>query len=289
MKRHGVGAGDAAIRLLYLSLGFFSGVLAPRLFHSDSPRPAVGVAAPAHEPCSAPPGPAQGDDGELTNARNRIASLEGELQRLRAAGVGAQVFAGVEPTSDPDGSASTVDGSAGGAAQRRQKDGAPRSAVAWRISAIEKFVPLTDEQRRRLQERFSNDSGESLEEILGEENARFYRQQVDAAFKKAQEEEVDREVVWLSRQLALAPAQEREVQEIFRSIEAELDNDSEPPAASRRTPEERVKAMIAENKRRSELRAEKLKGVLSDDQYQVFIRSEAESSASDVEVFHGGE
>jgi hypothetical protein len=44
--------------------------------------------------------------------------------------------------------------------------------------------------------------------------------------------------------------------------------------------------MIAENKRRAALLREKLQALLPPDQYQAYLRSEAESAASDVEVFH---
>jgi hypothetical protein len=44
--------------------------------------------------------------------------------------------------------------------------------------------------------------------------------------------------------------------------------------------------MIAENKKRVRLRAEALKKVLSPEQYTAYAETEAQSAASDMEVFH---
>ena len=44
--------------------------------------------------------------------------------------------------------------------------------------------------------------------------------------------------------------------------------------------------MIAENQRRSELRTNELSNILSPEQRRAYAELEAESSASDVEVFH---
>ena len=45
------------------------------------------------------------------------------------------------------------------------------------------------------------------------------------------------------------------------------------------------------NRRRSELRNEQLKAALTPEQYEAYLRSQADSAASDIEVFHdpGGE
>ncbi len=71
--------------------------------------------------------------------------------------------------------------------------------------------------------------------------------------------------------------------DVEKTVESEFGSSSH---GSKTSPQERVKAMIAESKRRRALRSEKLQAVLPPDQYQVYLRSEAESAASDVEVFH---
>jgi hypothetical protein len=169
-------------------------------------------------------------------------------------------------------------------------------AVKWKVSAIEKFVPLNDEQRQKLRDKFEREAGvpsgenpgtESLEEIIGEDNARFYRQQVKAAFERVQEEEIDREIVWLSRQLALSQDQEAAVRSVFEVVERQIDEEGAVDEQNvARSPGERVKAMVAENRKRTEFRNEQLKPVLSGEQYEAYLRTQAESSASDVELFH---
>ncbi len=168
--------------------------------------------------------------------------------------------------------------------------------VKWKVSAIEKFVPLNDEQRQRLREKFEREENvlsgeesgsESLEDIVGEENARFYHQQVKAAFQRVQEEEIDREVVWLSRQLVLTQEQERSMRSVFEVVEKQIAEEAAgDDGRGARSPQQRVKAMVAENRRRAELRNEQLKPVLSPEQYEAYVRTQAESSAADVELFH---
>jgi hypothetical protein len=165
------------------------------------------------------------------------------------------------------------------------------------VSAIEKFVPLSDAQRERLRRSFQlqSEGGESatdaetLEQVIGDENARFYRQQVANAFRKYRDEQVERDVVWLTRQLSLSSPQERDVQGIFSSIEEELSGAGHPGGGRGGSTSSVTgfSAVVSESRRRSELRAERLKPVLTPDQYQAYLRQEAESSASDVQVFHG--
>jgi hypothetical protein len=167
--------------------------------------------------------------------------------------------------------------------------------VSWRVSAIEKFVPLSPEQKERLREKYQREStaladdapveSESLEDIIGSENASYYREQVQAAFKRVQNEEIERESVWLTRKLGLSPEQESSVRQIFERVESEV-SQSKAPAHSSGTPQDRVRALIAENKRRSELRKDDLSRILTTEQLRTYAQIEAESSASDVEVFH---
>ena len=186
--------------------------------------------------------PLQCDESELTQARGRISQLETELATLRNA---------PSPTIAPSGAPSEAPST------ERSDD-----TLSWRVSAVEKFVPLNDEQKARLREKYAKEKrgeeAESLDDIVGEESATYYRQQVQAAFKRVQDEEVDRDVVWLSRKLSLSQEQEASVRSIFQNVEAEVST-GKIHGSSGATPQERVRVMIA---------------------------SEAESAAADVEVFH---
>lgn len=172
-----------------------------------------------------------------------------------------------------------------------------KEVLGWRISAIEKFVPLSEDQKKRLADKFEREQesreqgqeaeSESLEEILGEENAMYYRGQVQAAFARVQNEEIQKEALWAARQLQLSSDQESELVQVFSLIEKRIDE--EFPKALHgvsQTSQDRVKRMIAENKRRTELRAEELKRILPPDRYEAYLREAAESAASDMEVFH---
>jgi len=225
-------------------------------------------------------------NSELERTKQRVAQLERELELSE----GAQA---AHETVRVDGEISVSE--EGAMSSDRQE------AVKWRVSAIDKFVPLNDDQRQRLAAKFSRefssegagDEDETLDDILGLENATYYRGQVRAAFQRVQEEELEKEVLWIARQLSLSDVQERQIQEIFNKIEQQIDQELAAPqqGVAERSAQDRVKLMIAENRRRSELRNEQLKAALTPEQYEAYLRSQAESAASDIEVFHdpGGE
>lgn len=262
--------------LIVFLLGLSAGAAGTVVFLPRGPQQVAMIVTPA-------PAAVVCED-ELARQRARIKELES-----RASGVShdaashavAQHRAHEEPAAEHDDSS-----------EEKQ-----REALSWRVSAIEKFVPLTEEQRNRLVAKFQEESragqageesrAEKLEEILGDENARYYREQVKAAFERVQNEETEKEVLWLSRQLNLAPEQERSMRAVFLDVERTVESEFGPSShGSKTSPQERVKAMIAESKRRRALRSEKLQAVLPPDKYQAYLRSEAESAASDVEVFH---
>lgn len=225
-------------------------------------------------------------NSELERTKQRVAQLERELKLSE----GAQA---AQETVRVDGEISVSE--EGAISSDRQE------AVKWRVSAIDKFVPLNDDQRQRLAAKFSRefssegagDEDETLDDILGLENATYYREQVRAAFQRVQEEELEKEVLWIARQLSLSDVQERQIQEIFNKIEQQIDQELAAPqhGVAERSAQDRVKLMIAENRRRSELRNEQLKAALTPEQYEAYLRSQADSAASDIEVFHdpGGE
>jgi hypothetical protein len=75
------------------------------------------------------------------------------------------------------------------------------------------------------------------------------------------------------------------MRQIFERVESEVDQ-SGSQGHSGGSPQERVRSMIAENRRRSELRNAELSRILTPEQLRTYAQLEAESSASDVEVFH---
>jgi len=167
--------------------------------------------------------------------------------------------------------------------------------VRWKISAIEKFVPLSDDQRDRLRRKFevgeANNSQdvESLDDILGAESAQYYRDQVKAAFARAEEQELEKEVLYLSRQLQLTAQEESEMRNAFLKIESQIkenktgNDDHDTATHSER---DQLRTMIQESQKRRDLRTQALRPILPADKYEAYLKGESESPDSDVEVFH---
>ncbi len=225
-------------------------------------------------------------DGEVAPLRRRVEELEGRLANVE------RPVDGPEKAVNDIAEALEVPVQSDAAEEQQMR----AEAIKWRVSAIEKFVPLTAAQKDRLSEKFKRESesngeepeAETLDDILGAESASFYRQQVSAAFQRVQDQEVDKEVVWISRQLSLSADQERSVRSVYSRVESEVQKEfgGEGHGTTPRSAQDRVKLMVQENKRRRELINSQMKDILSPEQYQAYLRNEAESAASDVEVFH---
>ena len=107
---------------------------------------------------------------------------------------------------------------------------------------------------------------------------------MNAAFKRMQDEEVEKEVLLVSRQLSLSAAQEENVRSIFGKVEEVVE--ANRGTSKNSSPQDRVKTMIEENRQRGELRSQELRNILSPEQYQAYLKTQTESAAADVEVFH---
>lgn len=227
---------------------------------------------------------------ELEEYKARLADAAKEIERLTH--VTSKGIPSPEVPREEGQESTTI--TEGSPAADEKKSDVP-SPSQWRISAIEKFLPLTAEQRSRLEESYrvkeSGGEGETLEQIVGVDNAKYYREQVSNAFRKVAEQELEKEVVFTARKLGLTADQESRLREVFSGIESEIgaaDQASNQGAAPKRgsTPAERVKQMVEESKRRNALRAERVKDTLTPEQYQQFLKDQAESPDSDMQVFH---
>lgn len=215
---------------------------------------------------------------ELAAARERIQALSRQLSDVKTAATAADQHA-APPEGEGEPTQLGVKGD---------------ETVTWRVSAVEKFVPLTNEQRARLRSKFiqervaGNESTEKLEDIIGAENAAFYRQQVQAAFERSRQESLQREVVWIAHQLTLSKVEEDKVRGIFLAVEQQLIEEGRAAQGEGKSPQQRLQAVLQENRRRDELRNEQLKQLLSAEQFEQFLKQQAQSSDADVEIFHGG-
>jgi hypothetical protein len=217
-------------------------------------------------------------DSELASQRARIAELERQVS-LRQQSASASATPEPARTALPD------------------DNGSADRAIAWRVSAIEKFIPISEEQKARLEEKFKEEhaarqenresKAEALEDIVGQEQATTYRQQVQAAFERAQNQELEKEALWISRKLSLSPEQEQSMRTVFSSVESQIDKEfGDGQHGVALSAQQRVARMVAENKRRLQLRSEALKPVLQPEQYAAYLQEESQSAASDVEIFH---
>lgn len=274
-------------KITYLLLGLVAGIILDAFFLHQGEKRLTNEEASISD--------TSGSDREC---RQELAALQERFDKLD---LRCQAQKGVEDSSAQQPYRGGEAAVAAAKSESNQKGAAAATQAAnnqtlqWRVSAIEKFIPITPDQRERLLQKFEQESGadseaaESLEDIIGVENAAFYRQQVDAAFRKAKFEALDREVIWLSRQLGLSTKQEDQLQGVFYEVEDQiLKSREEPSGEGARSSKSKIKMMIAENRSRDQLRAEKLQAILSADQYREFLKSQAASSKTDLEIFHGG-
>jgi hypothetical protein len=159
---------------------------------------------------------------------------------------------------------------------------APSERIRWKISAIQRFVPLSGEQRTRLERHFTatvagEQADESLEEILGPEALSTYREQVNLAFERAAREALEKEVYYVSRKLGLDSQTERALMKAYEEVEAALPRSA---TSGMSNPAEGARV-------RQEMRLERARQVLRSDQYEAYAAFLNESSDSDVQIFHG--
>lgn len=163
--------------------------------------------------------------------------------------------------------------------------------VAMRLGSIGHFVELSDEQRERLREKFTNEvrrSGEtteSLVDILGAEKAQFLQEQREAAYQNSTTEQFEREMYYWSRKLVLNLEQEQFFVNALQETEADLAEwrkGQGPPTS----PRQGALWFLEEGQMRRKILRDRLKDVLSKEQYADFLKLEAQSSAADTELWH---
>jgi hypothetical protein len=166
-----------------------------------------------------------------------------------------------------------------------------------RINAITKFVPLNDTQKTRLRSKYEVEfraknpletTTEKLEDILGSDSARFYREQKQKAFERARDESLERDVLYISRLLGLDPVTEENVRKTYKEVDNEMKNYAQS-SLSTNNKQSRLKLLLDSEKQRNTLLTEKLKNIITNEQYQQFIEYQAQSSSQDLQLWHGKE
>lgn len=171
--------------------------------------------------------------------------------------------------------------------QAAEGGGSVEALVRARVHALTRFVTLDPAQTERVAEKYrrelAGETGtEKLDEIIGADNAAFYRQQVKQAFERAIDESQEKEVLYLSRRLAFSPDQENAVRSAFKAVEQQVEAE-----VAGRTYATRLERMVAEQRIRERLLVQALEGLLSPEQMQAYVRDAAESSAADFTSLHG--
>ena len=241
----------------------------------------------------------------------KIERLRADLRRLESRSVGCKTSEASRPTAGnpsvvateplaaatagPNGTGPAVAAPAVTVPVVATKTPQQEFAVRAKLSNIEKFVPLTEDTRARLTEKFEaevrdpNAQTEPLESIIGQEQASFYRAEVKKAFVKVRDEEVEKEVLLLGRNLALSNDQQRRLREVYTSVEQQLDElygDPEQRYRFKGTMEERMKRMMETTRYRREQLAEALKGVLTPEQYEAYLKEVDSSAEGELGVWH---
>lgn len=162
--------------------------------------------------------------------------------------------------------------------------------ITAKLSAVEKFVQINDAQREQLKQKFqlelSKQEAPSLEDILGKDSADFYHSQVQAAYQKSHKEEVDKEVFYLARILTLSANQELQVRQVIADVKGSVDYLSHGSANAAANPIANLQSMLDSVKVQNDLLAEKIKNVLTSEQYLAFQEYQNNSSDSDFSLLH---
>ncbi len=173
--------------------------------------------------------------------------------------------------------------------------------LEWRVGAISNLVDLSENQKERLKEKFrlekssgANDpltKAETLEEILGNENAMVYLEAKQRAKAKIQSESLEKEVLFLSRRLSLDLNLEEEVRNVIFSAEEEAEqylSQLKSDQTRNKDPYTNFNAFLESQKIRRNILREQLKDILTESKFDDYLKYEAESSAIEVEMWHGG-
>ncbi|MCB9030120.1 MAG: hypothetical protein H6619_03650 [Deltaproteobacteria bacterium] len=131
----------------------------------------------------------------------------------------------------------------------------------------------------------NKESDENLEDIIGKENAQFYKEQRKKAFQNSENEALEKELYYLSRKLDLKLEQELQIEKSLFSLK-ERAKDKNNANVEPTTPQEKLQAYMEQTKRENDILRKDLEAILSKEQYEQYLLLEAESSAAQVGVWH---
>jgi len=179
--------------------------------------------------------------------------------------------------------------------------------IRTRIGAIGRFVALSEDQHNSLHAKFEAEEAlkeknlsdeeynqeleklESLEEIVGAQTAIDYRNGVNETLERVRIEQTEKDVLLTSRQLDMTPEQEQKYRDIASQVEKEIEASNPVPVGQvvQRNMEDTLRLLKKQNEMRQKLFSDRLKGVLSDEQYNKFLEQQALSAEQQLGFWHG--
>ena len=112
-----------------------------------------------------------------------------------------------------------------------------------------------------------------------------------SAFERAADEEDEKEVLLLSRRLGLTAEQEQSVADIYRQAaetfakeEQEMPRDANTPAAG-----QQLQRYLETVKKRRQFIDDRVKPLLSQEQFRAYSEFQAQSAEQDMQLWHGKE
>lgn len=173
----------------------------------------------------------------------------------------------------------------------RNKPTIPEEVVTWRLAAIEKLVPLTDEQREELRDKFSYRSKDPLtpqrtvDEILGKESAAIYAEAKSRARARVKSESLEKDVLYISRRLNLSQKEEENLRDVVFQVDAEIEEQKDKdPVAS---PYAGFSKYLELERLRRDLLQKQLQQFLDTQKFNDYLKLQAESADVEIEMWHG--
>lgn len=172
-----------------------------------------------------------------------------------------------------------------------RKHTVPEEIINWRLSAIEKLVPLSDDQKKELRNKFSKRNNDPLtpqrtvDEILGKESAAIYAEAKSRARARVKSEGLEKDVLYISRRLGLSPQDEEHLRESVFIVDAQIEEQKEKdPVAS---PYAGFSKYIELERLRRDLLQKQLQQFLDAQKYEEYLKLQAESADVEIEMWHG--
>ncbi len=167
--------------------------------------------------------------------------------------------------------------------------------VAARVSAVEKIIQLTPQQKSLLTGYFNQKlSGatpiQKFEDIIGAENADFYRQQAQKSFNKARIEGFEKEAYFLGSKLGLTPDQEADLISTMQQIDQTMPETPAPDITAGTPSREAQLKQIQDAVKRNQAFEKELDArmidILTEDQLKKYNQLKVERSSVDAEMWH---